>query len=66
MGTKVLATLTAIVGGIGVVYALLAAFGVNLDSDTQEAITGLLGLLLVVAGIWFHPSVPVGPSEPGA
>lgn len=60
MGQKVLATLTAVVGGIAVVYSLLAAFGISLSQEAQDAITGVAGLALVVAGIWFHPDVPVG------
>jgi hypothetical protein len=63
MTTKVLATLTALIGAIGIVYALFAAFGIELTSAQQDAITGVAGLVLVVAGIWLHPSVPVGEQK---
>jgi hypothetical protein len=62
-GTKILATLTAIVGGIASVYALLTAAGVEISTALQDGITGVLGLLLVIAGLWFHPSVPVGQTS---
>lgn len=61
MASKILATLTAVVGGVGVFYALLAAAGVEVSPALQDSITGVAGLGLVVAGIWLHPSTPVGP-----
>lgn len=64
MTTKILATLTAIVGGIAVVYSVLGAFGIEVSQDQQDAVSGLLGLILIVAGIWLHPSVPVGVQTP--
>ena len=64
MAAKVLATLTAVVGAVSIIYAFLAAFGVELTQNQQDAITGVLGLVLVMAGLWLHPSVPIGPSEP--
>lgn len=63
MNNKILATLTAVVGGISVIYSLLTAFGIELSSAQQDSITGILGLVLLIAGIWFHPSVPIGPTE---
>jgi len=63
MGAKILATWTVIVGAAGVFYALLAAFGVELSQSQQDAVTGVLGLTLVIAGIWLHPSVPIGPTD---
>jgi len=60
MTTKILATFTAVVGGISVVYTLLVAVGIEISPALQDGITGVLGLGLVVAGIWLHPSVPVG------
>jgi uncharacterized membrane protein len=65
MTAKILATLTAIVGGISVVYALLVAAGIEMSSQLQDAITGVLGLVLIVAGIWLHPSTSVGVQPPG-
>jgi len=58
--SKVLASLTALIGAAGVIYALLAAFGVELSSAQQDSITGVTSLVLLVAGIWLHPSIPVG------
>jgi len=60
MGTKVLAVLSVIVGGLGVILTAAVAFGVNITPDQHTAIVGLGSLLLVVAGAWLHPSVPVG------
>jgi cadmium resistance protein CadD (predicted permease) len=64
LGSKILATLTAVIGAIGVLYSLLAAFGVELSQTQQEAITGLAGLVLIVSGIWLHPGTPVGEKTP--
>ncbi len=58
--SKVLATFTMLVGSIAVVYSLLAAFGIELSQGQQDAITGVLGLALTLAGLWFHPDVPIG------
>lgn len=63
MAAKVLASLTTLVGAISVLYALLAAFGIEFTKNQQDALTGSLGLVLVLAGIWLHPSIPVGPHE---
>lgn len=64
MTAKILATLTAVVGGVSVFYALSAAAGYEVSSQLQDAITGLLGLVLIVAGIWLHPSTSVGVQAP--
>lgn len=61
--SKILASITAIIGGVSFIYALIAAAGVEISSQLQDGITGVLGLVLVVAGIWLHPSTPVGPNE---
>ena len=63
--SKILATYAAIVGGIASVYALFVAAGLDISSQLQDAITGVLGLGLVVAGLWLHPGVPVGVTEVG-
>lgn len=57
---KVLAALGILVGGLGVIFALLGAFGVNITDDQQKAIAGVASLVLLVLGVWFHPDVPVG------
>lgn len=66
MGAKLFATFTAVVGATSVIYALFAASGVEISQPLQTAIDGALGLGLVVAGIWLHPSIPVGstPEKP--
>lgn len=57
---KVLPTLTIIVGGLGAIYGLLAAFGVELSAAQIAALNGVAGLVLAIAGVWFHPDIPVG------
>lgn len=63
MTTKVLATLTALVGAVSVIYSLLGAFGIELTQDQQDAVGAALGIVLVVAGIWLHPDTPLGVQE---
>jgi hypothetical protein len=60
---KILATLTAIVGGLAAIYALLTASGIEMSQDLQDSLTGVAGLALIVFGIWLHPSVPVGDTS---
>lgn len=62
MTAKILATLTTVVGSLGVFLAVLSAFGVQLTQEQVEALAGLGGLVVAVAGIWLHPSIPIGPS----
>lgn len=63
MTSKIMATLTAVVGSLGVLVAVLAAFGITLTQEQLEALTGVGGLIVTIAGIWLHPSVPVGSTE---
>lgn len=65
MTTKILASFTAIVGGLTVVYSFLGAWGIELSQNQQDATSGILGLALVVAGLWLHPGVPIGVQEAG-
>ncbi len=58
--TKILAALGIIVGGLGSILSLLVAFGVDVTPDQHEALASVSGLLLLVLGVWFHPSIPVG------
>ena len=60
---KVMATLGAIVGALAVGFALMTALGVDVSTEMKEAVTGIGGLVLVIAGIWLHPDTPVGPQE---
>lgn len=60
MGTKLLAVLSVVVGGIGAVIELLVAFGVDVTQPQQNAIGRVAALLLLVVGAWLHPAVPVG------
>lgn len=61
---KVVAALGILVGGLAVVFELLVAFGVNISPDQQTAIAAVAGLALAVIGVWFHPAVAVGHTEP--
>lgn len=63
MTQKVAASITAVVGALGVILAVLAAFGVTLTQDQVEALVGLGGLIVTLTGIWLHPSVPVGVTK---
>lgn len=61
--TKALAALGIIVGGLGAILELLVAFGVNVSQPEQNAIGRVAALVLVVLGVWFHPSIPVGKTD---
>jgi hypothetical protein len=59
--SKVLAAFGIVIGGLSVIDDFLSAFGIYDLSDAQNgALAGIAGLLLLVLGLWFHPSVPVG------
>ena len=54
--SKVMAALGILVGGAGSIFALLVAFGVHITQDQWTAICAVVSLILVVLGVWFHPS----------
>ena len=58
--SKLLAALGIVVGSIGVVFALLQAFGVDITKGQEEAIAAAASLVLAVLGVWFHPAIPFG------
>jgi len=57
---KVMAALAILVGGLDAVLQLGVAFGVHVTPDQHTAIGSVAGLALLVLGVWFHPSVPIG------
>lgn len=65
MTQKIVATITAVVGALGVFVAILSAFfGVELTPEQLEALAGLGGLIVTLTGLWLHPGVSqIGPSE---
>ncbi len=63
--TKIFAALSILVGGLGTVLSVLVAFGVDVTPDQHTAIVAAGSLLLLVAGVWLHPSVPVGNTTDG-
>lgn len=58
--TKIVSAIAIVVGGLSVIFDLLAAFGVDLSDAQQGALGGVASLALLVLGVWFHPSIPVG------
>ncbi len=59
-GAKLFSALTILVGGAGTILSALVAFGVDITPDQHTAIIAVGSLLLLVAGVWMHPSIPVG------
>lgn len=64
MNQKIVATITAVVGSLGILLGVAAAFGLNLTQDQVEALTALGGVIVTLCGIWLHPSIPVGVQGP--
>lgn len=56
---RILAVLSVLVGGAGVVLSLLIAFGVNITPDQHTAIIAAASLLLLVVGAVLHPDIPI-------
>lgn len=64
MTSKILASATLITGLVTAILTLLTAFGVTITPDQHTAIQGVVAGVLVVAGAWFHPDVPIGDAAP--
>jgi len=61
--TKIFSALSIVVGGLGSILGLAVAFGVHVTPDQHTAIIAVGSLLLLVAGVWLHPSIPVGNTD---
>jgi hypothetical protein len=64
MAERIGATLSIIAGGFASIMQLLVAFGVNISPDQHTAIGAVIGLMLLISGIWLHPDIPVGIEKP--
>lgn len=63
MRDKIIALVGVLVGGVGTVLALLDAYGLDVTPDQKEAIAGVASLVLLAVSAWFHPNIPVGPTD---
>jgi hypothetical protein len=61
--SKVMAALGIVVGGLGAIIGLLEAAGVNVSEELELSIAKVCALVLLVLGVFFHPSTPVGPKS---
>lgn len=61
--SKLLANLSVLTGLASAITVLLTAFGVEITDAQKEAILGVVAVLVTLAGVWFHPSTPIGPSD---
>jgi hypothetical protein len=64
MAARIGATLSIIAGGFASIMQLLVAFGVNISPDQHTAIGAVVGLMLLVSGVWLHPDIPIGIEKP--
>lgn len=60
---KIIAVVGIIVGGLGSIFQLLVAFGVDLTDAQTLAIASVASLVLLLISVWFHPQIPVGHTE---
>lgn len=60
--SKLAANSTLVVALVQAVIILAVEFGWDLTANQQGAIIGVTTAVLAVIGLWFHPSVPVGPT----
>jgi hypothetical protein len=61
---KIAATVTTIVGSLGILASVLSAFGLDMTEQQLTALVGLGGVLTTLAGLWLNPGVPVGVVTP--
>lgn len=61
--SKLLANLSVLTGLAAAITLLLRAFGVDVTDEQNDAILGVIAALSTIAGVWFHPSTPVGPTD---
>ena len=64
MTTKLLAVLAILLGAGATILSVAVAFGVHLTPDQHTAIMSVFGVLTTILGLWLHPDVPVGSTEP--
>ncbi len=62
--SRLAANSTLFVALVQAIIVLAVVFGWNLSDEQQAAIIGVTTAVLAVIGLYFHPSVPVGPTEP--
>lgn len=61
--SKLAANTTLVVALVQAILILLVAFDVALTDKQQDAILLVSAAGLAVLGVWFHPSVKVGPTD---
>lgn len=61
--SKFFANITLVLAALGAVETLAVAFGVNITPDQHTAIDGAAAAVLALLGIYFHPAIPIGPTE---
>src|SRR5262245_51107096 len=61
---KIAATITTLVGSLGILLGVLSAFGLNLSEEQITSLTALGGVLVTLCGLWLNPGVPVGVVQP--
>jgi uncharacterized membrane protein len=59
--SKLAANVTLVLSLAAALLALLPTLGVPVSKEQSDAILGVIAALLALLGVWFHPSVPIGP-----
>jgi uncharacterized membrane protein len=60
--SKLAANATLLIALVQAVILLAKAFGVDLTQEQTSAIGAVTTAVLGVIGIYFHPSIPIGPT----